>query len=119
MQASGCAPIVRAWEAHAHESEFWEHSVTAAFGINVPKAIGDFLVLDAIYASEGCAVGVDDAAILEMRARVAAEEGVLLCPEGAATIAAAALLRANGWIRDGEQVLAINTGSGLKSPMIL
>ena len=116
VQASGCAPIVRAWSARARESEFWEHSVTAAFGINVPKAIGDFLVLDAIYASDGCAVGVDDSAILEMRARVAAEEGVLLCPEGAATIAAAALLRSNGWIRDGERVLAINTGSGLKYP---
>ena len=115
VQATGCAPIVRAWEAHASESAFWENARTAAFGITVPKAIGDFLVLEAVYASEGCAIAVDDEAILGWRDRVAAEEGVLLCNEGAATIAAAAALRESGWIRDGERVLAINTGSALKT----
>jgi threonine synthase len=115
VQASGCAPIVRAFVAGLRESQFWNDAKTAAFGINVPKALGDFLVLDAVYDSGGCAIAVDDAAIAEARRRVAATEGVLLCPEGAATIAAAAELRKNGWIRAGERVLAINTGSGLKS----
>jgi threonine synthase len=115
VQAAGCAPIVRAFEAGLHESEFWKDSKTAAFGINVPKALGDFLVLDAVYATGGCAIAVDDSAIAEARRRVAAVEGMLLCPEGAATIAAAAVLRENGWIRAGERVLTINTGSGLKS----
>ena len=115
VQAAGCAPIVRAFEAGLRESQFWNDAKTAAFGINVPKALGDFLVLDALYDTGGCAIAVDDAAIAEYRRRVAATEGVLLCPEGAATIAAAAVLRENGWIRDGERVLAINTGSGIKS----
>ena len=115
VQATDCAPIVRAWESKARESAFWEHSRTIAFGINVPKALGDFLVLDAIYESDGCAIAVDDAAIVDARDRVAREDGMLLCLEGAATIAAAARLRESGWIRDGERVLAINTGSAFKS----
>jgi threonine synthase len=115
VQAAGCAPIVRAFAAGLRESQFWNDSKTAAFGINVPKALGDFLVLDAVYDTGGCAIAVEDAAIADSRRRVAATEGMLLCPEGAATIAAAAELRKSGWIRDGERVLAINTGSGLKS----
>jgi threonine synthase len=117
VQAAGCAPIVRAFEAGRRESQFWNDSSTAAFGINVPKALGDFLVLDAVYATGGCAIAVDDDAIAAARRRVAATEGMLLCPEGAATIAAAEALRANGWIHDGERVLAINTGNGLKSAL--
>lgn len=115
VQASGCAPIVRAWESGARESAFWEDARGAAFGIVVPKAIGDFLVLDALYASNGCAVAVDDEAIVQCRDRAAAEEGMLLCLEGAATLAAAMRLRASGWIRSGERVLAINTGSAYKA----
>ena len=72
-------------------------------------------MLDAIYASDGCAIAVDDATIVEARDRVAREDGMLLCLEGAATIAAACRLRESGWIRDGERVLAINTGSPFKS----
>jgi threonine synthase len=115
VQAAGCAPIVRAFKAGLRESEFWKDSKTAAFGINVPKALGDFLVLDAVYATGGCAIAVDDHAIADARRRVAAVEGMLLCPEGAATIAAAEVLRESGWIRDGERVLTINTGNGIKS----
>jgi len=118
VQASDCAPIVRAWGSKARESSFWEQSRTVAFGINVPKALGDFLVLDAIYASDGCAIAVDDAAIVDARDRVASEEGMLLCLEGAATVAAAARLRESGWIRDGERVLAINTGSAFKNAVV-
>jgi threonine synthase len=115
VQAAGCAPIVRAFDAGLRESQFWQDSKTAAFGINVPKALGDFLVLDAVYATDGCAIAVDDNAIADARRRVAAVEGMLLCPEGAATIAAAAALRESGWIRAGERVLTINTGNGIKS----
>jgi threonine synthase len=115
VQAAGCAPIVRAFEAGKRESEFWKDSKTAAFGINVPKALGDFLVLDAVYATGGCAIAVDDDAIAQSRRRVAAVEGMLLCPEGAATIAAAAVLREKGWISASERVLTINTGNGIKS----
>ena len=81
VQATGCAPIVRAFEAGLRESQFWKDSKTAAFGINVPKALGDFLVLDAVYATGGCAIAVDDHAIADARSRVAAVEGMLLSPE--------------------------------------
>jgi threonine synthase len=119
VQAAGCAPIVRAFEGGMRESEYWTDSKTVAFGINVPKALGDFLVLDAVYGTGGCAIAVDDEAIVAMRGVVAATEGLLLCPEGAATIAAAADLRKSGWIRARERVLAINTGNGLKSPHLV
>lgn len=114
VQAAGCAPIVRAWSAKERSSVLWEGAHTTAFGINVPKALGDFLVLDAIYASDGCAVAVDDASIIAARDAVAASDGVLLGLEGAATIAAARDLRESGWIVEGERVLAINTGSAFK-----
>ena len=115
VQPAGCAPIVRAWQSGARAAEPWENAESVAFGMTVPKAIGDFLVLDAIYGTNGCAIAVDDAAIIAARKRVAAEEGVLMCLEGAATIAAAALLRASGWIGDRDRVLLLNTGSALKS----
>jgi threonine synthase len=117
VQSTGCAPIVRAFESGARESQFWKDAKTVAYGITVPKALGDFLVLDAVYESGGCALAVEDDAIVRMRRRVAESEGVILCLEGAATIAAAAQLRASGWIRDGERVLAINTASGLKGDL--
>lgn len=115
VQASGCAPIVRAWEAKERASVMWRGARTAAFGINVPKALGDFLVLEAVYSSDGCAVAVDDDAIVAARDAVASNDGVLLGLEGAATIAAARVLRDSGWIADGERVLAINTGSAFKN----
>lgn len=117
VQAAGCAPIVRAWNAHERASDAWEGARTAAFGINVPKALGDFLVLDAVYDSDGCAIAVEDADILATRDAVAKADGMLLCLEGAATIAAARMLRANGWIRDRDRVLAINTGSPFKGEL--
>ena len=115
VQSTGCAPIVRAFDAGLRESQFWNDAKTIAFGITVPKAIGDFLVLDAIYDTQGCAIAVEDSAIIASRRRVAMGEGLLLCPEGAATIAAAAELRKSGWIRESERVLVINTASGFKS----
>ncbi|MEK8127898.1 threonine synthase [Paenibacillus filicis] len=116
VQAAGCAPIVKAWEERKSSSEFWENSETAAFGINVPKALGDFLVLEAIYATDGCAIAIDDASLLQEQADIARLEGAFICPEGAATFSAARRLRESGWIKAGETVIALNTGSGIKYP---
>jgi threonine synthase len=116
VQASGCAPIVRAWQARAAASEFWAESSTVAFGINVPKALGDFLVLEALYETEGYAIAVEDADLLAEQRRVAQTEGAFICPEGAALFAAARQLREAGWIKAGERVVALNTGAGIKYP---
>lgn len=116
VQATGCAPIVQAWEEKKNESEFWQHSNTLAFGINVPKALGDFLVLDAIYKTEGCAIAIDDQSMLEEQEKIARLEGSFICPEGAATFVAIRELRKSGWIKEGETVVALNTGAGIKYP---
>jgi threonine synthase len=114
VQALGCAPIVEAWKGHRRESTFWSGAKTVAFGITVPKALGDFLVLEALYATDGAAIAVSDDEILEMQRRVGTDEGLFLCPEGAATVAAARQLREQGWLAQSDRVLLINTGSGLK-----
>ncbi|PLT28213.1 threonine synthase [Peribacillus deserti] len=116
VQAEGCAPIVKAWEERKTESVFWENSETAAFGINVPKAIGDFLVLDAIYKTDGCAIAVSEDEIKQAHSDVAHLEGTFICPEGAATFAAAKTLREKNWIKEGESVVCLNTGQGIKYP---
>jgi threonine synthase len=116
VQASGCAPIVKAWEANAPVSETWEDAKTIAFGITVPKALGDFLILEAIYQTNGCAVAVDDEDILADQRLIASLEGSFICPEGAATVTAARKLRDAGWIRETETVVLLNTGTGLKYP---
>lgn len=114
VQAEGCAPIVRAFHERKRESQPWEQAQTVAFGITVPKSLADYLVLDAIYETGGTAIAVSDPVILQMQQRIASTEGLLICPEGAATVAAANELRAQGWIGPNESVLAINTGTGLK-----
>ena len=116
VQATGCAPIVEAWKENKRESVFWENAATLAFGITVPKALGDFLVLDAIYKTEGCAVAVEDDDILRAEAMLASREGTFVCPEGAATLSAAIQLAGSGWIKPEEKVVLLNTGSGLKYP---
>ena len=116
VQSTGCAPIIEAWKQNKSESEFWENAVTLAFGITVPKALGDFLVLDAIYKTDGCAVAVEDKAILEAEALMASREGTFVCPEGAATLSAAVQLAQSGWIKPEERVVLLNTGTGLKYP---
>jgi threonine synthase len=116
VQASGCAPIVKAWRERRVQSDPWPDAQTIAFGINVPKALGDFLVLEALYGTDGCAVEVSDDKILEAQRELGREEGLFVCPEGAATLAAAVQLRQEGWIHPEEQVLLLNTGTGLKYP---
>lgn len=116
VQAAGCAPIVKAWEEGKPASEFWNNASTVAFGITVPKALGDFLVLDAIYKTNGCAIAVDDKELLQDLAELAREEGLFICPEGAANYTAAKMLCQSGWIKPGEKVVLLNTGTGLKYP---
>ncbi len=116
VQATGCAPIVKAWRERKSESEFWEGAHTVAFGITVPKALGDFLVLEAIYATGGCGVAVTDEEILAAQQMLAAAEGAFVCPEGAASLAAAIRLAQEAWISPEEQVVLLNTGTGLKYP---
>jgi threonine synthase len=119
VQASGCAPIVRAFEAGANESEFWDNAVTVASGLRVPKAFADTLILKAVYESSGCAVAVDDEALLAAIRQVAGTEGILLCPEGAATVAALPELRDRGVVDAESSILLFNTGSGLKYTEVL
>ncbi len=116
VQSTGCAPIVRAFEAGADVSEPWVDARTVAFGITVPKALGDFLVLDAVRATGGTAIAVDDADLLEDVALVGRLEGLFLCPEGAATVTAVRQLVQRGWIGRTEQVVVLNTGAGLIYP---
>jgi threonine synthase len=116
VQAENCAPIVKAWNERKQESEFWPDSSTIAFGINVPKAIGDFLVLEAVYNTNGCAIAVKEDKIVEEQKKVAQLEGSFICPEGAATFLAARRLREEGWIKENETVVALNTGLGVKYP---
>ena len=119
VQASGCAPIVKAFASGAAESEPWPEPQTVAFGITVPKALGDFLVLDALYATGGTAVAVDDDALLGDQRTVARLEGSLICPEGAACVTAVRALRASGWLSGDDEVVLLNTGTGLKYPHTL
>jgi threonine synthase len=116
VQAEGCAPIVKAWEEKKSHSEFWENSNTVAFGINVPKALGDFLVLEALYETEGCAISVDDESLLKEQEKIASLEGSFICPEGASCFLAARRLRESGWIKEDETVVVLNTGAGVKYP---
>jgi threonine synthase len=116
VQATGCAPIVRAFEKKAPESEFFPDSKTVAFGINVPKALGDFLVLRGVYETGGCAVAVEDAEIINAVIELASGEGAFICPEGAAAFAGLKKLRAENWIAKDETVVLLNTGAGIKYP---
>jgi len=116
VQSTGCAPIVKAWEEGKKESVFWENARTIAFGLTVPKALGDFLVLEAVYNTGGCAVAVEDDEILKAQQMLASREGVFVCPEGAATLSAAIKLSLSSWIRRDEKVVLLNTGTGLKYP---
>jgi threonine synthase len=116
VQASGCAPLVEAFEAGWTESRPPPDAHTVAFGINVAKALGDFLILDAVRATGGTVAAVDDSDLLAEVRRLAAHEGSFICPEGAACMAAVRRLREQEWLTGGEEVVVLNTGAGLKYP---
>jgi threonine synthase len=111
VQGEGCAPIVRAWSAGAHRAEEWENSWTEAWGLRVPRARGDFLILRALRETDGGAVAVSDRAMLEDAAVLQRREGVNACIEGGAVLAATRTLKAQNEIRDGETVVLFNTGN--------
>ena len=117
VQASGCAPIVRAFEEGVEHAERWEDAHTVAAGIRVPKAIGDFLILRAVRESGGKALGVGDPAILRAVDDCARKDGLLLCPEGGATLAAYREALKTGEVDEDERVVLFNCATGLKYPM--
>ena len=114
VQAAGTAPIVRAWEAGERESEYWDDASTVASGLRVPKALGDFLVLDAVRESGGTALAVDDQDTLDSGHLLARTEGLFVAPEGAACVAAVRRLLRSGFLKPDDEVLIYNTGTGLK-----
>ena len=117
VQSTGCGPIVKAFNAGAREVEPWENVTTVIHGVRVPKPLGGDLVLDVLYESNGFGTMVDDIAVDEMRARVCAEEGLHMCPEGAACLVALELERQSGRVGPEDRVAVFNTASGLKFPM--
>jgi threonine synthase len=117
VQAEGCAPIVRAWESGAEHASRVENAHTIAAGIRVPQAIGDFLILRAVRESGGFAIAVPDDAISRALDEVAREEGLLLCPEGAATYAALLAALADDRVARHERVVLFNCATGLKYPL--
>jgi threonine synthase len=117
VQATGCAPMVRAFEAGEEHAPRFENAHTIASGIRVPQAVGDFLILRAVRESKGFAIAVTDEAITAARDEVAREEGLLMCPEGAATYAAYKQSIAEGRIASTDRAVLFNCASGLKYPM--
>jgi threonine synthase len=114
VQASGCAPIVRAFEAGERFAAEFPDAHTVASGLRVPRAVGDFLILDAVRASGGTALAVPDDALVEGVREIASSEGVFAAPEGGACVAALADLVARGEISRDERVVLFNTGTGVK-----
>ena len=114
VQAEGGAPIVRAYEQGKPRSEFFEHAETVASGLRVPKALGDFLVLNAVRESGGTAIAVSDEEMIQAGIELASDEGIFAAPEGGACVAALRKLLANGFLKPEERIVIYNTGSGLK-----
>jgi len=114
VQAEGCAPIVRAFEEGNRFADEFPNAATAASGLRVPKAIGDFLILDALRASGGTAVAVSDEELIEAVHDIGAVEGVFCAPEGAACLPALRKLVESGEVNKHERVVLFNTGSGVK-----
>ena len=114
VQSSGCAPIVKAWNEHKAAAETWPDAATVAAGLRVPKAYGDYLILDILRRSHGTAVAVDDDELMRCVREWAAEEGVFASPEGAASLAAYQRLISDRFVTPEAKVVLFNTGAGLK-----
>jgi threonine synthase len=114
VQASGCAPIVRAFESGATEAEPVTDAHTLASGLRVPKAVGDRLMLEILRTTGGTAIAIDDPELLAGARALARAEGIHACPETGACLAAIRRLRDTGFIRADDEVLTFNTGSATK-----
>jgi threonine synthase len=114
VQAEGCAPIVRAWEAHETSAQFFPNATTVASGLRVPGPLGDLLILRMLRQTKGTALTVTDEEMLHAGRELACLEGIFAAPEGAATVIAARKLAATGWIKPEETVVLFNTGTGYK-----
>jgi threonine synthase len=114
VQATGCAPIVRAFEQGTEQAVPWENPSTVADGLRVPRAIGDFLILRAVRDSGGTAIAVPDAAMIDGMLELGSAEGISAAPEGGAALAAMKALVADGSIRSSDRVVLFNTGGALK-----
>src|ERR1700675_2149772 len=114
VQAEGCAPIVKAWDALRATSEFFQNAATLASGLAVPAPLGDFLILRMLKQTHGTALTVTDEEMLQAGKELASLEGIFAAPEGAATVSATRKLRASGWIKPQETVVLFNTGTGYK-----
>ncbi|HEX5432882.1 MAG TPA: threonine synthase [Candidatus Angelobacter sp.] len=114
VQASGCAPVVKAWNEHKSTAEVWQNAHTAAAGLRVPKPYADYIVLDIIKQSGGTAVSVPDDQIFQAVREWAGREGIFAAPEGAACLAGYKTLLRDGFLKASDKVVLFNTGSGLK-----
>src|SRR5215470_14261903 len=114
VQADGCAPIVKAWEAHQSTAQFFPNAATIASGLRVPGPLGDQLILRMLRQTNGTAIAVTDDKMLHAGRELASREGILAAPEGSATVVGARLLAAAGWIKPHETVVLFNTGTGYK-----
>ena len=114
VQAAGCAPIVRAFEEGKRFADEFPNAHTTASGLRVPRAIGDFLILDALRASAGTAIAVTDEELIKATKEIGAAEGIFCAPEGAACLPALKRLLADGSVKQDERVVLFNTGSGVK-----
>ena len=114
VQAEGCAPIVKAWEAHQSSAQFFPNAATVASGLRVPGPLGDQLILSMLRQTKGTALTVTDEEMLHAGRELASLEGVFASPEGAATVIATRKLAASGWIKPEETVVLFNTGTGYK-----
>ena len=114
VQSSGCAPIVRAFEHGARVAEPWQNARTIASGLRVPRAIGDFLILEALYRSLGTAEAADDQELVDAIRLCGKLEGIFLCPEAAACIPVLCRLVGKGWVAETDKIVLFNTASGLK-----
>jgi threonine synthase len=114
VQAEGCAPIVRAFESGAKHAAEFPNAHTLASGLRVPKAIGDFMILEALRSSGGGAIAVSDESMAKAARELGSSTGIFAAPEGAACYAALKVLLARGSIKSGESTVIFNTGSGLK-----
>src|SRR5262249_19752966 len=114
IQAAGCAPIPKAFDEHRPVSEMWKDAHTFASGLRVPKAYGDYIILDILKNSGGQAVAVSDDEMMQSIRDWADHEGIFLCPEGAAATAAYDKLIASGFLKPADKVVLFNTGAGLK-----